>query len=123
MRRLFVALGLPALLLLAGCGGSSSASVTAQLSAAGVQGSMVVTTDSGAIAAVRTDLKADQLSTSGITLVDGDQHSGNHVCGYSVSKNGHNYQVDFYGNSAQSSSLFASGCSSTEQQAFLNRAP
>ncbi len=122
MKRFVVVLGLPVLLLLAGCG-SSNSSVTAELNSGGVQGSMVVTTDSGAIAAVRANLNSGQLSASGISLVDGDQHSGTHVCGYSVSKDGHNYQVDFYANSAQSSSLFSSGCSSSEQQSFLSGAP
>ncbi|HZS14345.1 MAG TPA: hypothetical protein VFC09_07090 [Candidatus Dormibacteraeota bacterium] len=123
MKRFLAVLGLPALLLLAACGGSSTSSITGQLSSGGLQGSMVVTTDSGAIAAVKANLNLGQLSSSGVTIVDGDQHNGNHVCGFNVSKNGHSYQVDYYTDSSQLASLLTQGCSSTEQQRFLSEAP
>jgi hypothetical protein len=54
---------------------------------------------------------------TGVTLSNGDKHSGAHVCGFSVSKNGHTYQVDVRG------SLPASSCSVSIQALFLFDAP
>src|SRR3984893_1629326 len=98
-------IGVAGTLLLSGCGSSS---ITVQSSSPAA--SIVVTGDSTAVTALKTKNQA-QLQ-AGATAVDGDQHSGNHVCGFSVTKNGHSYQVDAYGNVATTT------CSSTQQKSF-----
>jgi hypothetical protein len=114
MRRLaLAACGALAVVLLSSCG---SASLTVKV--ASPAASVVVVSDSDAIAALKT--KVQQLFSSGSTgstVVDGDQHSGNHVCGFNRSKNGHSYQVDVYG-SAQ-----ANTCNNAAQQQFLSNVP
>ena len=84
-------------------------------SAGGLSGSIVVTSDSTAISALEHKIAA--LPGTGVTLSNGDKHSGAHVCGFSVGKNGHTYQVDAYG------SLPASSCSASIQALFLANAP
>ena len=76
---------------------------------------MVITSDKTAIAAIRAAVIAAQQSDGGI--YDGSNAVGSHVCGFNVSKNGHEYQVDVYGN------LPGSYCSATSQASFLSSAP
>src|ERR1700688_4673428 len=81
MRRLVLgAIGVAGALLLSGCGNTS---VTVQSSSPAA--SIVVTGDSSTMTALKTKIQS-QLSSSE-TIVDGDQHSGNHVGGFSGTKN------------------------------------
>jgi hypothetical protein len=95
--------------------GSSNSTITATGSQAGVTAFEVVTSDGTAISALKGS------PHGGATLQDGDQHTGNHICGFSVSKNGHSYQVDWYSNSSALTSALL--CSSSAQQQFLSAAP
>jgi len=111
VRRLVLgAIGVAGALLLSGCGSSS---LTVQSSSPAA--SIVVTGDSSTMTAIKTKIQS-QLSSSE-TIVDGDQHSGNHVCGFSATKNGHTYQVDAYGN------VPSTTCSSAQQQSFQSDLP
>ena len=110
-RAAFIVAGIGTTLLLAGCGNET---VTASESASGLSVSIVVTSDSTAIAYIESKLKA---SNTGVNVSNGDTHSGNHVCGFNVSKNGHTYQVDVYG------SVPNSTCNQAAQQSFLADAP
>jgi hypothetical protein len=110
-RALFVVAGLGATLLLAGCGNET---ITASESQSGVSVSIVVTSDNTAISSIEQSLKTQQ---TGVTVSSGDNHTGSHVCGFNVSKNGHSYQVDVYGN------VPASTCNSAAQASFLSDAP
>jgi hypothetical protein len=106
--------GVATTLLLAGCG-SNETMTESQTALGGLSGSIVVTSDSTAISALEHKIAA--LPGTGVTLSNGDKHSGAHVCGFSVGKNGHTYQVDAYG------SLPASSCSASIQALFLANAP
>jgi hypothetical protein len=101
------------------CGSSNSTiTVTSGTSAVSVSG--VITTDTTAMATIKTA----EGKVPNANVQDGDHHIGDHVCGYSISKNGHTYQVDWYTNSSISASVLqSSGCSSTAQQQFLLEAP
>jgi hypothetical protein len=107
----FIVAGIATTLLLAGCGNQT---VTATESAEGVNVSIVVTSDSTAIASLTSSLKASDPTAK---VSDGDNHSGSHVCGFSASKNGHSYQVDVYGN------VPASTCDADAKASFLADAP
>jgi hypothetical protein len=112
VRRLILSgIAVSATLLLAGCG---TASLTVKVSTPSA--AIVVSSDSDAIKAFKPKVQ-QQLGSSGETLVDGDQHSGNHVCGFSASKNGHNYQVDVYGSAPSDT------CNSKAQQTFQSELP
>jgi hypothetical protein len=100
--------------------GSSNSTITAIGTTSGVPTVWgVITTDTTAMAVIKTA----EGSTSNVTVQDGDQHMGNHVCGYSASKNGHSYQIDYYTNSSAAASLLEAQCSTTAQQQFLSGAP
>jgi hypothetical protein len=109
-RAAFIVAGIGATILLAGCGNET---VTASESVAGLTVSIVVTSDSTAIASLESSIKTSDTSA---TISNGDNHTGNHVCGFNVSKNGHSYQVDIYG------TVPSSVCSAA-QQSFLADAP
>jgi hypothetical protein len=103
------ALALSAVVLVAGCG-TGDASITL----ISLGGSMVIKSDSGAIAAIR----ATVIAGSGTQHIgNGSDAVGAHVCGFKVSKNGHEYQVDYYGQ------LPSDLCSSASQANFLSTAP
>jgi hypothetical protein len=110
-RAAFIVAGIGTTMLLAGCGNET---VTASESSAGLTVSIVVTSDSTAIASLESSLKT---SGAGATVSNGDNHTGNHVCGFNVSKNGHTYQVDVYG------SVPSSTCNAAAQASFLADAP
>lgn len=110
MYRLALVVGGAVTLMLAGCGNQS---ITITETADGVTGSVVVTSDSTAIAAVEARLG----HTATRSIHAGDTHSGAHLCGFSVSKNGHSYQVDFYG------IVQGNPCDTAGQQGFLADAP
>jgi hypothetical protein len=100
--------------------GSSNSTITVVGTTSGVPTVWgVITTDSTAMAAIKTA----EGSTSNVTLQDGDLHMGNHVCGFSTSKNGHSYQIDYYTNSSTAAALLEAQCSATGQQQFLSGAP
>ncbi len=111
------AIGVGGALLLAGCGAASATPPSAAITVLSTAptASIVVTGDSTALAKLKAKVQT-QLS-SGETVVDGDQHSGNHVCGFSATKNGHSYQVDAYGGVSPNT------CSSTQQQSFQRDLP
>jgi hypothetical protein len=111
-RRVLATIAFAATLLLAGCGSST---ITVTASSAGQVGSGVVTGDSDAIAALKTKLAA--FFGAGATVTDGDQHTGNQVCTFNASKNGHSYSVVIYG------ALPASSCDASGQTNFLSQAP
>jgi hypothetical protein len=102
---------------LSACGGSNATITVVDNTTGSVFG--VITTDSTAMVVI-TKAERNAPNTS---VKDGDQHMGNHVCGYSVSKNGHSYQVDYYPSSSVAASLLASQCASAAQQQFLSEAP
>jgi hypothetical protein len=106
-RAAFIIAGIGTTLLLAGCGNET---VTASESVSGLSVSIVVTSDSTAIAYLESKLKT---SDAGATVSNGDNHTGNHVCGFNVSKNGHTYQVDVYG------SVPSTVCDSDAKASFL----
>ena len=110
-RAAFVVAGVGVALLLAGCGNET---ITASESQSGISVSIVVTSDNTAISSIEQSLKTEN---TGVTVSNGDNHSGAHVCGFNVSKNGHTYQVDVYGN------VPTSTCNSAAQSSFLSDAP
>jgi hypothetical protein len=110
-RAAFVVAGIGAALLLSGCGNQT---ITASESVSGVSVAIVVTSDSTAITSIESSLKSQD---TGVTISNGDTHSGNHVCGFNVSKNGHSYQVDVYG------SVPSSTCNAAAKASFLSDAP
>ena len=111
MRRVKLAgLFAAAALLLTACGNSSITVLRTSPAAA-----IVITSDSNAISSLKPKIQA-QLQ-AGETLVDGDQHTGDHFCGFSLSKNGHTYQVDTYG------SLPPNTCSQQGQQSLSSLLP
>jgi hypothetical protein len=68
-------------------------------------------------------IKKAEGTTSNVTVVDGDQHMGSHVCGFSVSKNGHSYQLDWYTDNSLAAAGLETECGSSAQQQFLSEAP
>ncbi len=94
--RLLVAgsVGLAALLALAGCGGAAQQTITAQINSGGAHASIVVSSDADAI----TKLKQDKsIGSGGVTVTDGDRHSGALVCAVDVSSAAHKYHIAVYG--------------------------
>ena len=114
-RAAFVVIGATTTLLLAGCGNET---VTASETQQGITVQVVVTSDSTAIDALKQSLPS---TAPGVTFSSGDTHTAPHVCGFSTSKNGHSYQVDFYGNLPSGTSALV--CSASAQQEFLADAP
>ncbi len=110
-RAAFIVAGIGTTLLLAGCGNQT---ITASESVEGLSVSIVVTSDSTAIASLESSLKTSDATA---TVSNGDNHTGNHVCGFNVSKNGHTYQVDVYG------TVPSSTCNQAAQASFLADAP
>ena len=111
MRRLTLCfLGVLAPLLLTACG--SSTITIARLSPAA---SIVISGDGDAINALKPKVQRQLIDSQ--TLVDGDKHSGDHFCGFTLKKNGHTYQVDAYG------SVPTTTCSQTTQQSFAALLP
>lgn len=96
--------------LLAACGSSSITVLRTSPAAA-----IVITSDSNAISSLKPKLQA--ALQAGETLVDGDQHTGDHFCGFSLSKNGHSYQVDAYG------TLPNTTCSQATQDSLKSQLP
>lgn len=78
-------------------------------------GSIVITSDGNAINALKPKIEA--LLGAGTVLDDGDQHTGQHLCGFSLNKNGHSYQVDAYGD------LPSGTCSEASQQSLNTLLP
>jgi hypothetical protein len=110
-RTVFVVAAIGTTLLLAGCG---SQTITASESVSGVSVAIVVTSDSTGLASVESRIKS---ASPGVSISNGDSHSGAHVCGFNVSKNGHTYQVDVYGPVPNSI------CNAQAQASFLQGAP
>lgn len=105
-----------ATLLLVGCGNST---ITITNMDTGVPITIVVTSDSTAIPSLEHNLPV----LSGVSVRNGDDHVGTHFCGFSASKDGHTYQVDFYyeGGGPLPNSL-EGACGTAEQKEFLSRA-
>jgi len=99
-----------AALLLTACGSATITVVRTSPAA-----SIVITSDSNAISALKPKIQPQLVA--GQSLVDGDQHSGDRVCGFTLNKNGHSYQVDAYG------SLPNTTCSQQAQQSLLALLP
>jgi hypothetical protein len=110
-RAALVVAGLGTTLLLAGCGNQT---ITASQAVSGQSIAIVVTSDSTGIASVESRVKA---ASPGVTIANGDTHTGAHVCGFNVSKNGHTYQVDVYG------AIPSTICSAQARASFLQTAP
>ena len=111
-----------AAILLAGCSTpAANETVTASLNQNGYTVQMVITSDSTAIADIEGSPSSNAYGFSGLNFSNGDMHSEAHVCGFSVSHNGHTYRVDFYGNLRAGAAAYV--CTSTEQQEFLANAP
>ena len=111
MRRLTLCfLGVLAPLLLTACGSS-----TITISRLSPAASIVITGDSDAISTLKP--KVQKQLTDSQTLEDGDHHSGDHFCGFTLKKNGHTYQVDAYG------SVPTTTCSQATQQSFEGLLP
>ncbi|MGH7748528.1 MAG: hypothetical protein ACREQ5_27785 [Candidatus Dormibacteria bacterium] len=103
------AAGLGAALLLAGCGGGGQQTMTAQISSGGARASVVVTSDGDAI----TKLKQDKsIGSGGVSVADGDHHSGSLVCQVDVNSSAHKYHIAVYGDYPKdlcNASSFSSG--------------
>jgi hypothetical protein len=97
-----------AALLVAGCGDSTQ-TITAQISSGSQHASVVVSSDPKAI----TQLKQDKsIGTGGVTVTDGDKHSGALVCQVDVSSAAHKYHIAVYGDYPKAQcnqSTFSSG--------------
>jgi hypothetical protein len=93
IQRLTGALGLVAALLLGGCGGGGQQTMTAQITNGGSRASVVVSSDGDAIA----KLKQDKSIGKGVSVSDGDHHSGSLVCQVDVSSSAHKYHIAVYG--------------------------
>jgi hypothetical protein len=98
--------------------GSSNSTITVASTGNGVGVYGVITTDSTAMPVIK---RAE--GTTSATILDGDQHKGNHVCGFNVSKNGHTYQFDWYTDNSLAAAALQTECGSAAQSAFLNEAP
>lgn len=110
-------IGAASALLLVGCGTST---ITISNTDTGVPITIVVTGDSSAIPRLEHNLPV----ISGASVQNGDDHVGSHFCGFSVSKDGHTYQVDFYvERSGPVPNSLAGACGSANQKEFLSRAP
>lgn len=108
MRHLAVGgLALAAGLGLAGCGGQQT--ITAQISSGGAHASIVISSDADAI----TKLKQDKsIGSGGVSVSDGDKHTGSLVCQVDVSSSAHRYHIAVYGDYPKdrcSASDFSSG--------------
>jgi hypothetical protein len=112
-----------AVLLVAGCAATPTASVTASLVEGGYTVQMVVKSDSTAIAAIEANANtyANDSGFAGVTFTKGDDHTAPHVCGFTVSNTNHTYQVDFYGNVKAGAG--SEVCSAAQQTHFLATAP
>jgi ABC-type sugar transport system ATPase subunit len=102
------ALGLAAVLGLAGCGGGGDQTITAEIASGGSHASIVVSSDGAAIA----KLKQDKSIGKGVTVDNGDRHSGALVCAVDVSSAAHKYHIAVYGDYPKdhcSASDFSSG--------------
>jgi hypothetical protein len=102
------ALGLTAVLGLAGCGGGGDQTITAQINSGSSHASIVVSSDSAAIA----KLKQDKSIGQGVTVANGDKHSGALVCAVDVNSAAHKYHIAVYGDYPKdhcSASDFSSG--------------
>ena len=112
-----------AVFILSACG-SSNATATAIVAGSGFHVWGVFTTDSTAMGSIKASLNKALTGgglPSNVTIQDGDQHSGSHICGFNVSKNSHTYQVDYYTDSSLPSTF--DPCSSAQQQQLLSQAP
>jgi hypothetical protein len=113
-------------LLIAGCGNSTiTVTVVGLNQVTGVpqtQSSATVASDSTGIAAFESlaakDSKAQPRGQT-VTVQDGDQHQGAPVCSFTVSKDGHSYQVSVYSGAYVS----LSSCDAAHQQSFLDSMP
>ena len=123
---LLAALGMPAALLLAGCG-SSVATVTGTQD--GTTYSVVVSSDSTGISLVKEEISSggSDGNFQGASVSDGDQHTGNDVCSFSTSKNGHTYQLTWYVShvpaGTTTSELASLLCSAQVKQSFDSQLP
>jgi hypothetical protein len=119
-------LGAAAALLLAGCGNSE---VTISGNESGMTFSAVVASDSTGISLVKQEVKSESSSGSfsGATVSDGDTHSGNQICSFTASKNGHSYTVTFYASNlpagVTSGMLSSTLCAQSTQQSFVSSLP
>ncbi len=78
---------------LAGCGGGQQ-TITAQISSGGAHASVVVSSDGDAIAKLKQD---KSIGSGGVSVIDGDKHSGSLVCQVDVSSSKHKYHIAVYG--------------------------
>lgn len=118
VRRFGAALLMPAAgVLVAACGSSTTQGVSLTLFSYGPSGganaSMVVTSDTVAIRALKNRVIGLEQSDGG--LFDGSKPVGPHICGYTVTKDGHDYQVEVFGNAPSNS------CDSNDFRAALPR--
>jgi hypothetical protein len=116
--------GIAACLVIAGCdSGTTSETVTASMTQAGLTIQMVVTSDPTAISAIESsgNTYANDANFAGVTFTPGDTHKGPRVCGFDVSNSRHSYQVTFYG--TVSSEGAEQVCSAASQVQFLTTAP
>ena len=111
-----------AALLLSSCGTSSVTLI--QPFQGGASLSVVVVSDSDAVSALKPRMEqAFGLSPGGVVQVlDGNQHTGNQICSFSVSKNGHDYTITVYGTAQFNPSEYMGACASASQQLFLSNA-
>jgi hypothetical protein len=93
-RHLHGALGVVAALLLGGCGGGGQQTMTAQISSSGAHASVVVSSDGDAIAKLKQD---KSIGSGGVSVSDGDHHSGSLVCQVDVNSSAHKYHIAVYG--------------------------
>jgi hypothetical protein len=117
-RSLLAGVAVAAVLLVAGCGNSE---ITITGTSEGISVYTVVQSDSTGIGLVKQKISAEKpanlIAAMRGTVSDGSNPVGIHICGFSVSKNGHSYQVDRYAASlpagVTSSEAAATACSSS----------
>jgi hypothetical protein len=108
-----------ACLLAAGCG-TDAITVTGGVGSATL--SVVVQSDSAGIALVKQSV-ASQNSTLSGTVTNGDNHVGDHLCSFHVSKDGNSYDVDFYASGLPAGVTASDFCSTAVENAFLDGLP
>jgi hypothetical protein len=111
-----------AALLLTSCGTSSVTLI--QPFQGGGSLSVVVVGDSDAVSALKPKMQQAFGTPPGgvVQVLDGDQHTGNQICSYSVSNNSHNYTITVYGTAQFNPSEYSGACSSASPQLFLAQA-
>jgi hypothetical protein len=108
-----------ACLLAAGCG-TDAITVTGGVGSTTL--SVVVQSDSAGITLVKQSVTSQNGTLSG-TVSSGDNHVGDHLCSFHVSKDGNSYDVGFYASGLPAGVTASDFCSTAVEKAFLDGLP